>query len=311
MRIPNLPNWCLTDKNPAFYDTESASTIKQTAKLYKAIRELQEDYNLFSSEINTKIKEFMTSEEGAREDFENEINKLVHDYIVTLDSKIAHQDRVIEESIVYIKNNLETALTKFVSDLKQSGELDIVLSNAFDNLGTRVIAIENSLPALIDRVTANETDIDTLESRTTSIEERTTNNENSISTLNSSVGLLEENQANYINKTNDNTTTINFEEKGTAIVVRRGNVVTIRASMSLSVGESKSLSNKTNLPEWAYPSSVITQTNLKSTTGTNSDNSAYGYLVISIEYDYIAFVGNNLNEVDEKTIDITFTYVVD
>ena len=169
MRIPNLPNWCITDKKPGFYDTDSATAIKQTAKLHAAIRELQEDYNLFANEVNTKIEQFITSEEGLRDEFEAEINKLVHDYIQALDSKIAHQDRVIEESIVYIKDNLKHALSEFITELKESGELDEVITNAFNNLGTRVNEIderlkfiENNFNTKIHKTTGVEGDLNTL-----------------------------------------------------------------------------------------------------------------------------------------------------
>lgn len=48
MRIPLLPEWILTGNSPAFYDSESLTAIQQTARLYGAVRELQQAYNDFT-----------------------------------------------------------------------------------------------------------------------------------------------------------------------------------------------------------------------------------------------------------------------
>lgn len=50
--IKKLPHWVVNDNRPAFYDTESATAIEQTAKLYGAMSEVID-------EVNKKIEEFM------------------------------------------------------------------------------------------------------------------------------------------------------------------------------------------------------------------------------------------------------------
>lgn len=145
MRIPQLPIWCYTDQLPAFYDSESATAIQQTAKLYASHRALIDDYNKFAKEVNIKIEEFINGINTDQEEFEKEITKIIHDYIVTIDTKIAHQDRVINDSIIYIKDNLQESIIKVVSEMKESGQIDEAILNSFNNLELRVSAIESSL----------------------------------------------------------------------------------------------------------------------------------------------------------------------
>ena len=104
-RIPQLPPWNLTNPLPAFHDYESLSAIDQTARLYGAMRGLIDDYNKFANSVNETIINYHNDLNADQEQFKNEINQLVHDYIIALDAKIAHQDRVIEENITYIKEN--------------------------------------------------------------------------------------------------------------------------------------------------------------------------------------------------------------
>jgi len=56
MRFNNLPNWNITSEQPGFYDVESGTAIQQTARLYKRIQELINDYNNFVNEIENDIE---------------------------------------------------------------------------------------------------------------------------------------------------------------------------------------------------------------------------------------------------------------
>ena len=128
MRIPMLPKWAYSDLLPAFHDVESGTAIQQTAKLYAVIKGLVDDYNKFAEEVNITIEKYMTDVNIDQEKFKEEITKLVHDYIITIDTKIAHQDRVIQESIVYIKENISEVLVKYLNELTESGELKNVIT---------------------------------------------------------------------------------------------------------------------------------------------------------------------------------------
>lgn len=127
-KIELLPLWCVTDKYPAFYDTESATAIEQTAKLYGAMRTLQEEYNNMASNVNATITAFITDVNADQEEFENHINKIVHDYIAMLDEKIKLQDSVIEESIVYIKNNLSESVENLLNEMIKTGSIKNVIT---------------------------------------------------------------------------------------------------------------------------------------------------------------------------------------
>lgn len=154
-RITLLPHWVLTNVRPGFYDTDSGTTIEQTAKVYAAMRELQTDYNKFVDEVNKCITDFVDSINKDQEEFEIKITKIIHDYIKTLDLKIAHQDRLIEESIVYIKENLKESVIQVVNEMKDSGELEESILNSFNNIELRVSALESDNCYTYDEV--NET----------------------------------------------------------------------------------------------------------------------------------------------------------
>lgn len=57
MFIKGLPNWCIPDLQPAFFETESATAIEMVAKLYGKVKEVITGYNSFTSEMNEKINE--------------------------------------------------------------------------------------------------------------------------------------------------------------------------------------------------------------------------------------------------------------
>lgn len=150
MRIPILPKWAYSDLLPAFHDVESGTAIQQTAKLYAVIKGMVDDYNKFAEEVNITVEKYMCDVNTDQEQFKNEMTKLIHDYIITIDAKIAHQDREIQESIVYIKNNIGTAVTDVINQMKESGELTEELTKSFEDLGVRVGNLETTNTQIIE-----------------------------------------------------------------------------------------------------------------------------------------------------------------
>lgn len=148
IRFKPLPNWCLTGSKPAFYDTESATAVEQTAKLYGVIQELINDYNKFTEEINTSITEFIESTNQDQECFKKHIDKIVHDYIAMLDDKVKLQDKKLNEAIEYMTTNIQSAVRTLMDEMIASGEIDEVVMNAVDNIGDRVSTIENKIKQL-------------------------------------------------------------------------------------------------------------------------------------------------------------------
>ena len=151
--IARLPYWVLTEKNPAFYDSESKTTVEMTAKVYAKIQELIDDYNKFVDDINKEIELFEGSINNEQNCFEDKITKVIHDYIDFLDSKVANQDKVINDTIIYIKNNISSVVTQIIGEMKENGEIDEAILNSFNNLELRVRAIETSLSQGYDETT--------------------------------------------------------------------------------------------------------------------------------------------------------------
>lgn len=198
MRLIKLPPWNLTNKLPAFHDVESASSVQMTAKLYDYMKAFGLDYEKFVEEINTAITEYNTDMETDQKCFEEKITKTIHDYIHIIDTKLAHQDREIEEAISYIKENLEVGITSILEQMKESGELTTAITNAFDELGTRVTELElditeinTNLGTANQNIYNNENRIISLEERATGVEERAAGLEERTTTLEGSKTTLE------------------------------------------------------------------------------------------------------------------------
>lgn len=142
-KITLLPHWCLTGGKQAFYDTESGDSIEQTARVYAAMRNLQEEYNKMVDELNKTITDFMKSTTKNYEEFEEHINKIFHDYIIKIDTKIAHQDRVIADAVNYMKTNLSTSITDLINEMRETGELTEDILNAFEDFTIRLKTLED------------------------------------------------------------------------------------------------------------------------------------------------------------------------
>lgn len=143
-RIRLLPIWNITEPHPAFYDIDSKTSVGQTARLYGAMRELQEDYNKYVNEINATITAFINDVNADQEEFINSINKIMHDYIAMLDEKIKMQDEVIDENITYIKENMIESLQELLNQMVESGKLDAIILNTFNELNDRVETLEKT-----------------------------------------------------------------------------------------------------------------------------------------------------------------------
>lgn len=127
-RIQLLPHWCISNKYPSIYDTDSKTVIEQTSRVYGKIQELIEDYNKFVDETNTIIEQFINNTNADQECFQNKITKIVHDYIAMLDEKIKQQDRIIEDSVLYIKNNIIEVANNVMREAVEQGTI-IITSN--------------------------------------------------------------------------------------------------------------------------------------------------------------------------------------
>ena len=167
-RITTLPKWVLTGTNPAFYDMDSATATEQTAKIYGKMKELVEDYNKFSEELHNAITNLVNGTTEDIEKFKTDLNKIVHDYIAMLDnktsvklesydSKIAEQDKKLNQAIDYMTENLGEYVQEVTGDVIET----MVNEQVTASLGTyetRVATLEKTEYRLVhDPVTEEST----------------------------------------------------------------------------------------------------------------------------------------------------------
>lgn len=143
--IARLPYWVLTNATPSVYESESKTAVEMVAKVYAKMQELVDEYNKFTETINSTIETFINDTNINQEEFECRITKVIHDYLDYLDTRLDKQDTIINESVVYMKNNLSGTIAELVTQMKESGEIDEAIINSFNNLEIRLSAIESSL----------------------------------------------------------------------------------------------------------------------------------------------------------------------
>lgn len=186
-KLTLLPNWIFTNPRPSIYDTDSGTAIEMVAKVYGAMKDLQENYNEFTEEINKHIEDY---EKGIIEDFncfKNKIIETVENYITSIDMKIELQDKNIEEAISYMKDNLTSTIATEITALIESGEVDEAILNALkeveETLNPRVTDLEELSNNILTELNKNIANTNT----------NTNNIANLVSeleTLNSNVNVL-------------------------------------------------------------------------------------------------------------------------
>lgn len=128
-----LPHWVITNKNPAFYDSESVSAIEQTGRVYAKMQELIDDYNKFVDEVNAYIKEFTEDVNADQECFEQKIIETMENYIKSIDMKT-------DELEAYLKTNIVGT----IKDIVASGELNEELKAIWKDFEDRISVVENT-----------------------------------------------------------------------------------------------------------------------------------------------------------------------
>lgn len=152
--IPRLPHWVLTDRNPAFYDSESKTCIEMVAKIYAKMQELVDHYNEFVDPLNKEISDFYKELKAEYDCFKASMIKICRDYIMTMDEKIKmqdlmirqyhdsfvvkvdeymamvnrhmeEQDEEIKQAVDYMKTNIKETTTEVANDLLQRGEITL------------------------------------------------------------------------------------------------------------------------------------------------------------------------------------------
>ena len=123
--MQKLPNWVVANKFPAFYDTESLTSIEQTARLYGATNTLIENYNTFISIVEEELANFLQEYQHNNEVHEVSIRQLIQDFFDNVETILQLQDSKINVIEDYMKNNLEQYIIKSLNSAIKAGNLKV------------------------------------------------------------------------------------------------------------------------------------------------------------------------------------------
>lgn len=131
-----LPIWVRPATIPATTDSESASVIEMTYKLYNTMQELITEYNTFAENVNKQITDFETKYEGDIEIFTTSLRQEFQDFIDIVDLKIkdfeTHGAQIDE-----LRNEIETlkgTINSYSSEIES-------LKNNVENLTDQVVEL--------------------------------------------------------------------------------------------------------------------------------------------------------------------------
>lgn len=158
-RIPFLPGWAVLRRSYAFKDIDSATAIEQTAKIYKAMQELIEDYNKFVEELNKSFEEHITLTEQDQECFKKHIEKICHDYIRVMDMHSDKQDRLINDAILFMKDNLSESISTTIANMRESGEMNEVILAGLEDIKSTLQTQAGLIETNANNITTNKEDI--------------------------------------------------------------------------------------------------------------------------------------------------------
>lgn len=143
--MERLPHWVLTNKFPALFDSESATVIEQTARVYGAMQSLIDDYNLFVDKVNEHIQAFEDAATKNYDLFTKEIRQEFQDFIDTVTLKIQSQDRVILEAVEYMGENLESSIEAMLAKYEADGSMDAAVRKTFNKILNDINALSSRM----------------------------------------------------------------------------------------------------------------------------------------------------------------------
>lgn len=165
-----LPKWALPNNYPAFYDTESATAIEMTAKLYGAMSSFADEYNKFADDINKAIDEFVAK--GAEDYlvFQMKMEQLYSDFVKVVELKYQSQDVYLQSAVAQIIAELPDKLAETLDNMYTSGEFDNIVYNSIANLKAdfdRIVANNNTFQSNINKSFSNlVTDVESFKQST-------------------------------------------------------------------------------------------------------------------------------------------------
>lgn len=136
-----LPKWVIPHKFPAMFDTDSATAIEMTAKLYGAMNSLIEEYNKFIENVETIINGYGDTvlEEGINKNevFRVAIRQEFQDFMDAVETHLDVQNKNVEEYASKVANNdqlFEQFTTALLNDIREVEErVTSIEENGVDN----------------------------------------------------------------------------------------------------------------------------------------------------------------------------------
>ena len=140
--MQKLPNWVVANKFPAFYDTESLTSIEQTARLYGATNTLIENYNTFISIVEEELANFLEEYQLNNEAHEVSVRQLIQDFFDGVETALQLQNSKISS----VENSLTVNIGRAVANEIEKGNINVAMAydESRENLN---IAVSNELNA--------------------------------------------------------------------------------------------------------------------------------------------------------------------
>lgn len=132
-RFRQLPHWVLTDGFPAFYDTESATAIEQTARLYAAMEKLIDDYNTFVDQVNEEITKF---ENGTHKDmgrFKKRLIDMFWQFRRYIENYMTGQDSNIRKAIEDFETRFADLEMRIFAEALEPGSITAGIDYTYDS----------------------------------------------------------------------------------------------------------------------------------------------------------------------------------
>ena len=114
-----LPIWRLTGTLPASRDSESATVLEQTYKLYQKMQELITDYNEFATKVNKEIEDHESKYESDMEEFTMSIRQEYQDFMDSVDLKLTDIGYNDYETLQATINEVRKSVEDLSSDVKE------------------------------------------------------------------------------------------------------------------------------------------------------------------------------------------------
>lgn len=121
---------------PSQYEGESFTALEYVSKIAYKMNECITEYNKFIDEIIKEFEDFKSGELITRDVFERKIEQMVADFIGVIELKYKNQDKLIDETLNGMIENLPNTVGEAIKNMYDKGEFDQLVYNSIANLKT-------------------------------------------------------------------------------------------------------------------------------------------------------------------------------